>query len=87
MTIKSILEDDRFCNSETLIQINWKKPGETDRTEEKGGQLDDVILAFMDCEILYMIYDQKKNRLEIWTNGQPYEWYERVKARAGQGGA
>ena len=87
MTIKSILEDDRFCDSETFIQINWKKPGEMDRTEEKGGQLDDVILAFMDCEILYMIYDQKKNRLEIWTNGQPYEWYERVKARAGQGGA
>lgn len=85
MTIKQLLEDPKFCNDETKIQLNWQKKGEKGRKEENGGWLDDVILAFMDCNVIYIITDLKKNRLEIWTDGQPYEWYERVKAKAGDG--
>ena len=87
MTIKDLLENEQFCNSETKIQLNWQQKGSRERKEENGGQLDDVILAFMDCELIYMIADLRKNRLEIWTNGQPYEWYDKVKAKAGAGTA
>jgi hypothetical protein len=86
-TVKQILEDPNFCNSETKIQLNWQKKGEKGRKEENGNWLDDVILSFMECEVIYIITDFRKNRLEIWTDGQPYEWYERVKNKAGTGTA
>lgn len=90
ITVLQMLGDERFCNSKTKIQLNWQKideNGKKQRQEENGDRLDDVILSFMACVVIYSITDFRKNRLEIWTDGQPYEWYERVKNKAGTGTA
>ena len=75
MTLEHILQDECFCPDGTTVKVFWKCKGAGERLEEVGGYLDDNIIAFMDCWIAHLTYDEKRKEINVWTYDQPKKWF------------
>ena len=73
-TVKDFLEDEKVCNDTTIVQIKWRKKGQTTIRTTVGTFIDDRVLCFMDCFVFWVKWDYDKNVLTLATRGQPYDW-------------
>ena len=87
MTLEHILQDECFCPDGTLVKVFWKYKGRGERLEEVGGFLDDNIVAFHNCWVSHLTYDETKKKIEVWTYDQPAKWWLDRRAKDGKTGS